>query len=270
MQDAYSLRSSPQVAGAARDALKYTRSQIEIELNGVGDNPIFFPDDDGGTYLTGANFQGTPMAFGLEMLGTAVTTVAVLSERRLNRLLNRNLSCGLPAFLTKGAGMFSGLMLAQYTAGALCCENRILSHPGGDGLDPRSGRSRGLRLDGDDDGAEIEADSEERTCRPRDRDDGRRAGDGLPPSAEGRQGSRGRLRGDPQARQRSSRKTARSTTTTTGWPRSSSRERSSPPWRRRSGTWCSSNVGWMRSLRAPRGLRRNQLVMESATTALPG
>ncbi len=129
VQDAYSLRSTPQVVGGARDALKYARTQIETELNGVGDNPIFFPDDDGGTVLTGANFQGTPMALGLEVLGTAITTVCVLSERRLNRLLNRNLSCGLPAFLTKGAGMFSGMMLAQYTAGALCAENRILSHP---------------------------------------------------------------------------------------------------------------------------------------------
>jgi histidine ammonia-lyase len=136
VQDAYSLRSTPQVTGAARDALKYARSQIEIELNGVGDNPIFFPDDEGGTVLTGANFQGTPMALGLEVVGTAVTTVCVLSERRLNRLLNRNLSVGLPAFLTKGAGMFSGMMLAQYTAGALCCESRILSHPAATGSIP--------------------------------------------------------------------------------------------------------------------------------------
>ena len=136
VQDAYSLRSTPQVAGGARDALKYTRSQIETELNGVGDNPIFFPDDDGGTILTGANFQGTPMALGLEILGTAITTVSVLSERRLNRLLNRNLSCGLPAFLTRGAGMFSGMMLAQYTAGALCCESRILSAPAATGSIP--------------------------------------------------------------------------------------------------------------------------------------
>ena len=136
VQDAYSLRSTPQVAGAARDALRYARSQIEIELNGVGDNPIFFPDDDGGTVLTGANFQGTPMAFGLETLGTAITTVCVLSERRLNRLLNRHLSVGLPAFLTKGAGMFSGMMLAQYTAGALCCESRVLSHPAATGSIP--------------------------------------------------------------------------------------------------------------------------------------
>ncbi len=136
VQDAYSLRSTPQVVGAARETVKFARSQIETELNGVGDNPIFFPDDDGGTVLTGANFQGTPMAFGLEFLGTAVTTVCVLSERRLNRLLNRNLSCGLPAFLTKGAGMFSGMMLVQYTAGALCCESRILSHPAATGSIP--------------------------------------------------------------------------------------------------------------------------------------
>lgn len=136
VQDAYSLRSTPQVQGAARDALRFAREQLEIELNGVGDNPIFFPDDDGGTVLTGANFQGTPMALGLEMLGTSITTVSVLSERRLNRLLNRNLSCGLPAFLTKGAGMFSGMMLAQYTAGALCCEQRILSAPAATGSIP--------------------------------------------------------------------------------------------------------------------------------------
>jgi len=136
VQDAYSLRSTPQVMGASRDTLRFSREQIEIELNGVGDNPIFFPDDEGGTVLTGANFQGTPMAFGLEFLGTAVTTVCVLSERRLNRLLNRNLSVGLPAFLTRGAGMFSGMMLAQYTAGALCCENRILSHPAATGSIP--------------------------------------------------------------------------------------------------------------------------------------
>ncbi|MBD3160627.1 MAG: phenylalanine ammonia-lyase, partial [Candidatus Latescibacteria bacterium] len=129
VQDAYAMRSTPQVTGAARDTARFAREQIETELNGVGDNPIFFPDEDGGTVLTGANFQGTPMAFGLEYLGTALTTVAVLSERRTNRLLNPNLSRGLPAFLTKGAGMFSGMMLAQYTAGALCCEARLLSHP---------------------------------------------------------------------------------------------------------------------------------------------
>jgi histidine ammonia-lyase len=135
VQDAYSLRSTPQVVGAAKDAFKFARNMFGIELNGVGDNPLFFPDD-GGTCLTGANFQGTPLAFALDLLSMSVTTVAVLSERRLNRLMNPNLSMGLPAFLTKGAGMFSGLMLSQYTAGSLVCENRILSHPASTGSIP--------------------------------------------------------------------------------------------------------------------------------------
>ena len=134
VQDAYSLRSTPQVVGAARDALKWARYMVEIELNGAADNPVFFPDEQ--LVLTGANFQGVPMALPLELLGTSVTTVAVLSERRHNRLMNPHLSVGLPAFLTKGAGMFSGLMLSQYTAGALICENRILCHPAATGSIP--------------------------------------------------------------------------------------------------------------------------------------
>lgn len=134
VQDAYSLRSTPQVIGSARDALKWARHMFEIELNSAADNPTFFPDEE--LVLTGANFQGTPLAFALELLGMAVTTVCVLSERRTNRLMNPHLSMGLPAFLTKGAGMFSGLMLSQYTAGALVCENRILSHPAATGSIP--------------------------------------------------------------------------------------------------------------------------------------
>ncbi|MHC4597849.1 MAG: HAL/PAL/TAL family ammonia-lyase [Planctomycetota bacterium] len=127
VQDAYSMRSSPQVIGAARDQLRWARSQFEIELNGVGDNPIFIPEDE--IVLTGANFQGTPISMPLDMVGGAVCMVSVLSERRLNRLLNPALSVGLPAFLTKGAGMFSGHMLSQYTAGMLIVEQRILSVP---------------------------------------------------------------------------------------------------------------------------------------------
>ena len=134
VQDAYSLRSSPQVCGAARDAFKWVRHMLEIELNHAADNPTFFPDEE--LVLTGANFQGTPMAFALETLGMSVTTVAALSERRLNRLMNPHLSMGLPAYLTKGAGMYSGLMLTQYTAGALVCENRVLSHPAATGSIP--------------------------------------------------------------------------------------------------------------------------------------
>jgi histidine ammonia-lyase len=127
VQDAYSMRSTPQVIGAAHDALAYARSQVEIELNGVGDNPIFFPEEN--LQLSGANFQGSPVSLPMDMAGAAVTMVSVLSERRMNRLNNPALSVGLPPFLTKGAGMFSGMMLSQYTADTLIVEQRILSMP---------------------------------------------------------------------------------------------------------------------------------------------
>jgi histidine ammonia-lyase len=134
VQDAYSMRSSPQVIGAAHDAVAYARSQVEIELNGVGDNPIWLPEFN--LTLTGANFQGSPVSLPMEMAGTAITMVCVLSERRLNRMTNPALSVGLPAFLTKGAGMFSGLMLSQYTADMLIVEQRILSAPASIGSIP--------------------------------------------------------------------------------------------------------------------------------------
>lgn len=127
VQDAYSMRSTPQVIGAAHDALRWARSQVEIELNGVGDNPIFFPEEN--MQLSGANFQGTPVSLPMDMAGIAITMVSVMSERRMNRLNNPALSVGLPAFLTKGAGMFSGLMLSQYTADMQIVEQRILSAP---------------------------------------------------------------------------------------------------------------------------------------------
>jgi histidine ammonia-lyase len=127
VQDAYSMRSSPQVIGAAHDAIAFARAQVEIELNGVADNPIFLPEER--VTLTGANFQGTPISLPMDLVGAAVTMVCVLSERRLNRLTNPALSAGLPAFLTKGAGMFSGLMLSQYTADTLIVEQRMLSAP---------------------------------------------------------------------------------------------------------------------------------------------
>jgi histidine ammonia-lyase len=134
VQDAYSMRSSPQVIGAAHDAIAYAKSQVEIELNGVGDNPIFLPEFK--LTLTGANFQGSPVSLPMDMAGTAITMVCVLSERRLNRLTNPALSVGLPAFLTKGAGMFSGMMLSQYTADSLIVEQRILSAPASIGSIP--------------------------------------------------------------------------------------------------------------------------------------
>lgn len=127
VQDAYSMRSSPQVIGAAHDAVAWAKKQVEIELNGVADNPIFVPDAK--LTLTGANFQGTPVSLPMDMISAAVTMVCVLSERRLNRLTNPALSQGLPAFLTKNPGFFSGFMLSQYTADSLIVEQRMLSAP---------------------------------------------------------------------------------------------------------------------------------------------
>jgi histidine ammonia-lyase len=127
VQDAYSMRSTPQVIGAARDAIAYARSQVEIELNGVGDNPIFVPELK--LTLTGANFQGSPVALPMDMAGAAITMVCVLSERRLNRLTNPALSQGLPDFLAHEPGFYSGMMLSQYTADHLIVEQRILSAP---------------------------------------------------------------------------------------------------------------------------------------------
>jgi len=127
VQDAYSMRSTPQVIGSAHDTIAFARKQVEIELNGVGDNPLFFPDQN--LVLSGANFQGSPVALPMDLVGVAVTMVSVLSERRMNRLNNPALSVGLPPFLTKGAGMFSGLMLSQYTADMQIAEQRILCMP---------------------------------------------------------------------------------------------------------------------------------------------
>ncbi len=127
VQDAYSMRSTPQVIGAAHDAIDYARSQVEIELNAVADNPIFVTEDR--LTLTGANFQGSPVALPMDMAGAAITMVCVLSERRLNRLTNPALSQGLPDFLAHDPGFYSGLMLSQYTADMLIVEQRILSMP---------------------------------------------------------------------------------------------------------------------------------------------
>jgi len=134
VQDAYSMRSSPQVIGTAHDAVAFAKKQVETELNGVADNPIFLCESK--LTLTGANFQGSPVSLPMDMVGAAVTMISVLSERRLNRLLNPALSVGLPAFLTKGAGMFSGLMLSQYTADTLIVEQRLLSSPASVGSIP--------------------------------------------------------------------------------------------------------------------------------------
>ena len=136
VQDAYSIRSTPQVLGTVKDAFDYTKRQIEIEINGAADNPLFVPIGDDGKYLTGANFQGTPIALPLEFLGMSITTLAVLSERRLNRLINPALNVGLPGFLTEEPGLNSGIMIPQYTAASLVNECRVLSTPAAIGSIP--------------------------------------------------------------------------------------------------------------------------------------
>lgn len=126
-QDAYTLRSSPQVIGAAHDAFVFARSQVEIELNGVGDNPVFFAETD--QQVSGANFQGSPISVPMDMAGYSLCMVCVMSERRMNRLNNPALSAGLPPFLATNPGMMSGMMVSQYTADSQIVAQRILSAP---------------------------------------------------------------------------------------------------------------------------------------------
>jgi histidine ammonia-lyase len=128
IQDAYTLRCSPQVHGAARDAMTYVRRVLETEMNASTNNPLFFADSE--DFLLGGNFHGQPVALALDFLCMAVTDLASISERRVERLVNPKLS-GLPAFLVKDGGLNSGFMLAQYTAAALVSENKVLSHPAG-------------------------------------------------------------------------------------------------------------------------------------------
>jgi len=134
VQDAYSLRCIPQVHGAVRDALEYCRSVFEIEANSAVDNPLVFPKnpkqpDGQGDVISGGNFHGEPIAFALDFLAIALTALAGISERRLERMVNPALSDGLPPFLAPGAGLHSGFMMAQVTAAALVSENKIYAHP---------------------------------------------------------------------------------------------------------------------------------------------
>jgi histidine ammonia-lyase len=127
VQDAYSLRCAPQVHGATRDALAYAERVLEIEANAVSDNPIVLPDDD--EVRSGGNFHGQPVAVALDALALATVGLASISERRLYRLLDANLSNGLPPFLVQGSGLNSGFMLVQYTAASLVSECKSLAHP---------------------------------------------------------------------------------------------------------------------------------------------
>jgi len=132
VQDAYSLRCIPQVHGAVRDTLAHCREVFETEANSAVDNPLVFITDAKtfkGDVISGGNFHGQPLAFVLDFLGIALSSLAGISERRIERLVNPALSEGLPPFLAQGAGLNSGFMLPQVTAAALASENKVLAHP---------------------------------------------------------------------------------------------------------------------------------------------
>src|ERR1700689_778621 len=134
VQDAYSLRCMPQVHGAVRDTLAHCRHVMETEVNSAVDNPLVFvknlkQSDGQGDVISGGNFPGEPVAFVLDFLGIALSALAGISERRLERLVNPALSEGLPPFLAAGAGLNSGFMMPQVTAAALASENKVLAHP---------------------------------------------------------------------------------------------------------------------------------------------
>ena len=127
VQDAYSIRCIPQVHGASRDAVDYVHGVVRVEINSATDNPLVFPKDR--VHLEGGNFHGQPIALAMDFLAIALSEIANISERRIERLVNGTLS-GLPRFLTEQGGLNSGLMIAQYTAASLVSENKVLCHPG--------------------------------------------------------------------------------------------------------------------------------------------
>jgi histidine ammonia-lyase len=132
VQDAYSLRCIPQVHGAVRDTLSHCRSVLETEANSAVDNPLVFitnAKNTEGDVISGGNFHGEPLAFALDFLAIALSALAGISERRIERLVNPALSEGLPPFLAAGAGLNSGFMMLQVTAAALVSENKVLAHP---------------------------------------------------------------------------------------------------------------------------------------------
>jgi histidine ammonia-lyase len=127
VQDAYSLRCTPQVHGAVREALSYVRNVLTIELNSTTDNPLIFPDED--KVISGGNFHGEPVAIAADSLAIAVAELANISERRTEQLLNPALNRDLKPFLAARPGLDSGFMIAQLTSASLVSENKVLAHP---------------------------------------------------------------------------------------------------------------------------------------------
>jgi histidine ammonia-lyase len=137
VQDAYSLRSMPQVHGAVRGALEYAREAVETETGSATDNPLVFADT--GEVLSGGNFHGAPLALAFDSAAIAMTTLAGIGERRIDRLVNPDLNNGLPAFLASDPGVSSGFMIAQVVAASLLNESKVLAHPASVDSVPTSG-----------------------------------------------------------------------------------------------------------------------------------
>jgi histidine ammonia-lyase len=140
VQDAYCLRCMPQVHGAVRDVLGHVRSVLEIEAGSATDNPLVFVDEaGGGEVISGGNFHGAPLAYAFDYAAIALTDLAGITERRIDRLLNPDINEGLPAFLSPDPGLSSGFMMAQIVAAALINECQVLSHPSSTGNIPTDG-----------------------------------------------------------------------------------------------------------------------------------
>jgi len=150
VQDAYCLRCMPQVHGAVRDVLGHVQSVLEIEAGSATDNPLVFPESSSGTLdvesktqeaavLSGGNFHGAPLAYAFDYAAIALTDLASIMERRIDRLLNPDINEGLPAFLSSDPGLSSGFMIAQIVSAALINECQVLSHPSSTGSIPTDG-----------------------------------------------------------------------------------------------------------------------------------
>ena len=176
VQDAYSLRCMPQVHGAVRDTLAHCREVFETEMNSAVDNPLVFVCPKAGRrhvhrqrlrgdVISGGNFHGEPLAFALDFLAIALSALAGISERRMERLVNPALNEGLPPFLARGAGLNSGFMMPQVTAAALVSENKVLAHPASVDSITTSRQQGRLRFHGHDRGRQAEASGREHAQR---------------------------------------------------------------------------------------------------------
>ena len=138
VQDAYCLRCMPQVHGAVRGVLEHVGAVLETEAGSATDNPLVFPGEDAAV-ISGGNFHGAPLSYAFDYAAIAMTDLAGITERRIDRLLNPDINEGLPAFLAMDPGLESGFMIAQIVAAALINECQVLAHPSSTGNIPTDG-----------------------------------------------------------------------------------------------------------------------------------